>query len=120
MTQINPLHEAEPAVVFVPEVEGEIDARYASLCMDYCAAKGYAFVGIVRTYRDGMRMLYEGTAKVIVAARRDHIDPSSLPRVEFVGDDSRRPTSRPQARPEVPTSTPSAARDRRPRQLRRE
>ncbi|BCJ45294.1 hypothetical protein GCM10010168_85630 [Actinoplanes ianthinogenes] len=120
MTQADhPTHE--PAVVFVPATEGEIDARYATLCMDYCTRKGYRFVGIVRTYRDGMRMLYEGTAKVIVAARRDHIDPTDLPRVEFVAEDeSPRRASRPYARPETPASPPDASRERRPRQLRRE
>jgi hypothetical protein len=119
MTRVEP--PPEPAVVFVPPTEGHLDPRYVSLCMEYCTRKGYTFEGIIRTYKAGMQMLADGTAKVIVAARRDHIDPDDLPRVEFVGEDTRRPTSRPQARPGATAPpTPDAGRDRRPRKLRRE
>jgi hypothetical protein len=73
-------------------------------------------VGIVRTYKDGLRMLYEGTATVIVAARRDHIDPGDLPRVEFAGD-SGRIVGRSQTRPAL-TAKPGGSRTGRPQIIR--
>ncbi|GIE35873.1 hypothetical protein Ait01nite_089180 [Actinoplanes italicus] len=110
MTDTNSPPEA--AVVFVPVSKGEITAQYFAQCMTHCAEAGYTFAGIVRTYKDGLRMLADGTAQVVIA-RRDNVDPRG-PRVEFVGD-------APQLaiRPTRPGS-PDPDRSRRPRRLRRE
>ncbi|GIE75796.1 hypothetical protein Aph02nite_17460 [Actinoplanes philippinensis] len=102
----------EAAVVFVPISKGDITAHYFGQCMTHCTEAGYTFAGIVRTYKDGLRMLADGTAQVLIA-RRDNVDPRG-PRVEFVGDGNQLAI-----RPVRPGS-PAHDRDRRPRRLRRE
>lgn len=100
----------EAAVVFVPISKGEITAAYFGQCMDQCIEAGYRFVGIVRTYKEGLSMLGAGTAQVVIA-RRDTVDPQG-PRVEFVGDGNQLA-----ARPARP-GPPGLRRDRKPRRLR--
>lgn len=72
------------AVIFVP---AEHVATYATMCLDYCTARGYEVAGLVTTNWDAAAaMLIARTADILVVARHDHLDPAREPRIEVVAE----------------------------------
>ncbi|PZG07928.1 hypothetical protein C1I95_30475 [Micromonospora craterilacus] len=80
--------------------------------MEVC---GYAFVGVVRTWEDALRLIRDGRAHVVVVASRSHLPHDRRPRIEAVADAVRAdgPGSHCVAPPEA-----SAPRSRRARRVR--
>jgi hypothetical protein len=70
------------AVIFVPP--GGFDVA-AARCLDYCAAKKYHVVGIVRgDWPAAAQMIRNGLAAVIVVSSLDQLEPDREPRIEVV------------------------------------
>jgi hypothetical protein len=73
------------AVIFVPE-SGDIVAT--ARCLEHCQSRGYDVAGVVRgDWPAVVDMVRDSVAAVVIASRREHIDPTWTPRIEFVGDD---------------------------------
>lgn len=71
------------AVIFVPNGQYEL---YASLCLNYCVAKGYEIGGVIQgDWEAVVRTISAGIATVVVVARPEHINPAWEPRIEIAG-----------------------------------
>lgn len=72
------------AIVYVASQHLITDAER---CMEYCRARGYDLVGIVRDdWSEAVRLIQAGMAGVLVAADARHLDPRRRPRIEIVAE----------------------------------
>lgn len=101
------------AVIFVPQGNPN-DSHFADLCLGHIEEHHYRFFTVAWNWNTVLAMFAQDLADVCVMARREHLDPSWTPRVEFVGDDN---DGRPRPRPKSGQRNAGRNRDRRPRLL---
>jgi hypothetical protein len=77
------------AIILVPHVLHV--ARYADLCLTYCAERGYSVTGVVTDWAAASDLCLKGAADITVVARTEHLDPRRKPRLEVVGEQETRP-----------------------------
>jgi 2,4-dienoyl-CoA reductase-like NADH-dependent reductase (Old Yellow Enzyme family) len=82
--------ETDDAAVFFHPAEGDFNPTWAAAAFSHIEAGGYRCAGIVRDWDAAMAMIANRTAQVIVVARREHIHPEWLPRIEVAGETHRR------------------------------
>lgn len=78
----------DTAAVFFHPTEGDFNPTWAARAFTHIEHAGYRCAGIVRDWDAAMGMLATHTAHVIVVARREHVRPEWLPRIEVAGDDT--------------------------------
>lgn len=83
---------ADTTAVFFHPAVGDFNPVWAAQAFSHIERAGYRCAGIVRDWDAAMAMIANHTAHVIVVARREHVHPEWLPRIEVVGDDIRRAT----------------------------
>lgn len=93
------------AVVYVPP-DLPRDGHWADLGEQYIARRGYTFIDVYRTKADIMQVLRNGTATLVVFARRSHWDPTWQVPAEFVDEETRR------LPPLLPPPLPARVRER--------
>lgn len=92
---LNPLH----AVVFLPPGTPAA-ALWTDACGEYIQHRGYRLAAVCSAWADVVRLVFDGTADVVVVGRRDHLPRDRRPRVEVVteasanSDQRRRPRRR--------------------------
>lgn len=82
-----PSGEARTAIAYVPHDDIE---QSTLACLAHADRRGYQVQGvIVGNWEDALSMALEGLVDVVVVARREHLPPEVLPRVEFAEDHER-------------------------------
>lgn len=77
------------AIVYVPpDIAG--DGYYAQIGCDYINRRGYSYIGVYRTWADVEQVLRNGTASLVVFARRSHWDATYRVPCEFAEEETRR------------------------------
>jgi len=73
------------AVLYVPS-EDPAHVRWVLVCGDYCSARGYLITAIAGVWADVVAMVRCEGADIVIAARRDHLPPDRLPRLEIAAE----------------------------------
>lgn len=72
------------AIIYIPSDAFE---PHASMCMQYCEARGYTFEGLVRDDWPAVQRMFDNDeASVAIVSEFKHLDPNRKPRVEVVAD----------------------------------
>lgn len=78
------------AIILLPPGD-PIDGEFAQQCMAHIGRRrDYRLYTILDNWADVMQVLATRPATVVVAARPEHLDPDRQPRMEFVGEETRR------------------------------
>ncbi len=103
------------AVIYAPP--GQLPL-WTTACVEHCASMGYAVFGLIvgdcdgTNWNDVIDLLARGVAQIAVVARREHLPPDRLPRLEvtaeapLVAPDRRRPRRAGMAEPTRPHVVP--------------
>jgi hypothetical protein len=81
---MHPIH----AVIYLPPAI-TMDAQLTAHCLEHITRRGYRLVTVARDWPLIDRLSRLDLAQVVVFARHSHIDPTWLPRMEVVGEDTR-------------------------------
>ena len=79
----------ERAIIYQPYEER---AEWTLQCLHHCATRGYDWALFQDDIDEVGNLLVRQGGRLVVVARADHFRPVWLPRVEVVGDDTRRIT----------------------------
>lgn len=82
------------AVIFVPALD-PAHVKWVLLCGEYCSKRGYLVIAIVGVWADTLILVLEKAADIVVTARRDHLPPDRLPRLDVVAEACAEVLSRP-------------------------
>jgi hypothetical protein len=66
-----------------------ITSHYGQQCLTHIQNRGYHLLTVTHAWQDVLAVMGAHLADVAVFARREHMDPSWAPRVEFVGQTTR-------------------------------
>ena len=73
------------AVIFVPSLD-PAHVRWVLVCGEFCSRRGYLITAVVGSWADTIAMVMERAADIVVTARRDHLPPDRLPRLEIAAE----------------------------------
>jgi hypothetical protein len=82
-------HHVVSAVAFVPPGI-PLDGTAFKECLAHIENRGYKLFSVLRDWEAALSVLRNHSAQVIVFAQQDHFNEHWEPRIEFVGEDTRR------------------------------
>lgn len=100
------------AVIYQPA--GDVNAVWFNECRDHCERRGYEWSLIHGDVDRVGHLLCANSGGIVVVARPEHFQPLWLPRIEVVGDDTRRITRGMVGRANAAPNARQGARGRRP------
>lgn len=72
-------------IIFIPS--GPEFARWSQICAAYCLNHHYVVVAVTQVWSTAVEMMASGQVAVAVIAKRDHLPPERLPRLEVVAEE---------------------------------
>lgn len=82
------MHDPIHAAIYLPP-DVAMDGQLTGHCLEHITRRSYRLVTVARDIKIVEQLIRLNAVQVVVFARQSHIDPSWLPRMEVVGEETR-------------------------------